>query len=136
LARNLGFHVTALIDWDQDTKMAEDLLKRNIEASNVVIRWPQGCGIERALLSGLEEDIIRLALKEISDALAVPLGFNPDELSNAALIGRATAFLKSAGGMHTAFLEALPEKCLPPLIRTCLEQIPRIVDQTGVVWQL
>jgi len=136
LARNLGFHVTALIDWDQDAKVAEDLLKRNIETSNVVIRWPQGCAIERALLTGLEEDIIRLALKEISDALAVPLEFNPDKLSNADLIGRATVFLKSAGGMHTAFLEALPEKCLPPLIRTCLELMPRIVDQTGVVLQL
>lgn len=133
LARTLGFHVTALIDWDSNSTLAVERLSKNLEAADVVLRWPEGHAIERAVLSGLEDGVINDVLRELSNALSVPLGFDPGSVSGAALLDRAIGFLKSSGGLHGAFIDALPEGRTPPLIRKCLEEIQRSGSRTGLV---
>ncbi|NGX46254.1 MAG: DNA replication and repair protein RecF [Chlamydiae bacterium] len=133
LARNLGFHVIAIIDCDRDAEAAEQHLIQNLEAANVVIRWPQGYAIEKALLNGLDEEDIRTALKDLSEAHSIPLGFDPNTLSAGKLVDRAMRFLKSSGGLHAPFVDALPENCIPPLVRKCLEEIPQAINKTGLV---
>lgn len=133
LARQLGFHVIALVDWDRDPKAAKERLDRTREAADVVVRWPQGHAIERALVGGLDDNIVRAALRDLSEALSVPLEFDPDAVSADDLVERATKFLKSSGGLQGPFVDALPAKCAPPLLRKCLEEIRGAVTKSGVV---
>lgn len=133
LARNLGFHVTAIIDWDRGAEEAKQRLRQNLAAAHVVIRWPEGCAVEKALLSDIEDEVIQATLKDLAIALSLSLGFDPDALSGKDLADRAVKFLKSSGGLHAAFLEALPEGCIPPLITKCLNEIRQVSRRTGLV---
>jgi energy-coupling factor transporter ATP-binding protein EcfA2 len=133
LARDLGFHVIALIDWDHDRKAAKERLDRNLEATDVVIRWPQGFGIERALLQGLDDNVVRAAVTDMAEALSLPLDFDPGVLSADDLADRVAKLLKSSGGLHGPFVDALPEGDTPPLLRRCFEEIRQAITRTGLV---
>lgn len=133
LARRLGFHVVAIIDWDRDAAIAQQCLSENLANANVVIRWPQGHAIERAILSGLDDGVIRAALKEVGQALAVTPDFEPADLSGAELVKRAGKLLKSSGGLHAPFLEALPKGTHSTLLQKCLEEIRTATAKTGHV---
>lgn len=131
LARRLGFHVVALIDWDRDATIAQQCLNENLSHAHVVIRWPQGHAIERAILDGLDDATIRTALKEVGQALAVTPDFDPASLSGAELNKRAAKFLKSSGGLHATFIEALPKGVHPALLRKCIEAIRVAITSSG-----
>ena len=131
LARRLGFHVIAVIDWDSDAATAQQSLTENLEHAHVVIRWPQGHAIERAVLSGLDDAAIRAALKDVGKALAVAPDFNPDALSGTDLLKKTAKFLKSAGGLHASFVQALPKGVYPSLLRRCLTEIRAAITKAG-----
>jgi hypothetical protein len=133
LARRLGFHVIAVVDWDRDAAIAQPSLTDNLAHAHVVIRWPQGFAIERAILSGLDDGAIRTALKDVGQALAVTPDFDPAALSGAELVKRSAKFLKSSGGLHAPFIEALPKGVHPALLRKCLDEFRVAITKTGHV---
>ena len=133
LARQLGFYVVVLIDWDRDEETSNQRLGQNLENAHTVIRWPKGCAIEKALLSGLDDGVIRSALEDVKEALSVPLGFDPNEFSGDQLVSRSIKFLKSSGGLHVPFVDALPNKCVPPLLRKCAEEIRQALSKPGLI---
>lgn len=133
LARRLGFHVIAVIDWDRDTASAQQSLTETLAHADVVIRWPQGHAIERAILSELDDVVIRAGLRDVGQALDVTPDFDPATLSGAELVTRAAKFLKSAGGLHSSFIEALPRGVHPTLLRKCLDEIRVAITKVGHV---
>lgn len=133
LAHQLGFHVIALIDWDRNPATAKQRLDLNREAADVVIRWPKGYAIERALVSDLDDAVIRTVLCDLAQALAVQFDFDPNTLSGKDLLEQAIQFLKSSGGLHGPFVDALPHGSPPPLLRKCLDEIHEAVTKSGFV---
>lgn len=133
LARRLGFHVITVIDWDRDAAAAQQCLLENLEHAHVVIRWPQGYAIERAILSDLDESVVRTAVKEVSQALAVTIDFDPTALPGADLVKRTAKFLKSSAGLHAPFVEAIPKGVHPALLRKCLDEIRSAITKSGHV---
>lgn len=133
LARSLGFHVITVIDWDNNATAAEQCLQENVANADVVIRWPKGYAIERAILNGLSDELIRTALKEVSEGLFVTLDFDPKLLAGADLVKRTSKLLKSSGGLHGPFIEVLPSGSLSPLVRRCLDEIRLAIAKSGHV---
>ncbi|MBS1893353.1 MAG: hypothetical protein JST59_18800 [Actinobacteria bacterium] len=99
-ARQLGFFTLALLDGDPDDA---EIVEANLESADVVIRLPDGKAIELALLDGLEDEEIRKALKRLD--VHLPTDF--DQLSGSALTKAARKALKSRGGAHAEFVDAL-----------------------------
>ena len=130
LSKSIGFNVITLIDWDNNEIIASNSLKEALENSDAVIRWPKNYAIERAILFGLDDSTIRTAVKEVSTAFNVPT-FDPDSLSGENLQKQVVKFLKSPGGLHSLFIEALPEGCHPLLLRKCLDKIRLAPIQGG-----
>jgi putative ATP-dependent endonuclease of OLD family len=133
LARRLGFHVIAVIDWDRDVVIAQQCLADTLAHAQVVIRWPQGCAIERAILGGLDDAVIRPVIQDVGHALAVTPDFDPAALSGDDLVKRTVKFLKSSGGLHGAFVEALPNGVQSVLLRKCLDEIRGAITKSGHV---
>jgi hypothetical protein len=79
-------------------------LTQNLAEANVVIRWPQNYGIERVVLSGLSDEVIRTAINDVALAMSINLDFDPGILADGQLKTRAVKFLKSSGGLHGPFL--------------------------------
>lgn len=133
LARGLGFFVVAVIDWDRDEEAAQQLLDANLAAADVVIRWPEGYAIERSLLEGLDEEVARAALAEVAVAAGVKPEFDLDAVTEADLVRQGSRFIKSAGGLHGLFVDALPAGTTPPLVRRCLAELRASIGKGGLV---
>ena len=133
LARSLGFHVVVVIDWDNDAATAERCLSDNLAHAHVVIRWPRGYAIERAIVGDLSTEAIRSALVELSEALSISLDFDPSGVSGQDLIKRTVKLLKSSGGLHSPFIEALPAGVQPVLLQKCLVAIRAAPNASGHV---
>lgn len=133
LARQLGFFVIALIDWDGKEEEAQQRLVATTATSDVVIRWPQGHAIERALVGDVEEGALRAALADVSAGFSVPLDFVLEYEVGAALRMRAMKFLKKSGGLHGPFLDSLPVAAYPQLMRRALEEVLAAVGKAGLI---
>jgi hypothetical protein len=124
-ARQLGLRTVAVLDHDGDDLQAAETLKSTLQAADVVVRLPKGHAIEMALLSGLPEAEIRAALGELNRAFAVPLPPGFVSLGGPELTEEARRLLKTQGGLHAQFVEALSPGILPAVghavLRTCVE---------------
>jgi len=99
-ARDLGFYTVAIQDGDPDDS---DTIQATENATDAVIRLPEGVAVELALLRGLTDDQIRKALAKLDAHLPSDL----DALEGADLIKAARRALKSRGGVHAEFVDAL-----------------------------
>lgn len=131
LAKKLGFFVIALIDWDRKPSEAAGRLQAAVEAADVVLRWPEGVAIERALVLELADEDLREALDGLSEASGEALDFDAGALSGTGLSNSAMKYLKTAGGLHGSYIEALPDGVFPPLIRSALDAIRTAVSKAG-----
>lgn len=112
-ARRLGFFTVAILDGDKDETAIQDTMND----ADLVVRLPDGCAIERAILDGLTDPIIRDAFAELD--VVPPADFNT--ITDAALRTAAIGLLKQRGGTHSQFLDALPAGVHPALARRVLE---------------
>lgn len=122
LATALGFHVIAVIDGDRgnDGKVA---LESAEDAADRVIRLPDGIEIERALIEGLSEDIVRSTLKDVCDAFGITVPTGLASQSDSALLKSVVTVLKNNGGLHAQFVELLPTNEVPPTLKAILSAV-------------
>ncbi len=132
MAKELGFRTVALLDYDSSEADAKAAVEANLKVADVVVRLPKGYAIERALLEGLEEDVVRLALKELSSAFGIPLPPDLDVIGGTKLQHAARGFLKRGAGYHAQFLDALPGGVHPPLARRLLEEAVGAATSNGM----
>ena len=138
LARQLGFWTVALLDWDRDDSEAASALERVEDNSDTVIRLPRGCAIERALLFGVPDDGLRSALETVVGEFQVRApsldGLDRPELEAAAV---THILKKGSGGLHAAFVEALPTEVVPSLIAQVLRvATAAVLEETSGSTQL
>lgn len=120
-AKNLGFWVISILDHDGDDARALAEVTENVKCADAVVRLPKGCAIELALLQGVDDAVIRAALKELRGAFGVPLPPDIDTLAPPKLIRLARDAIKHGPGYHAQFIDALPPGTHPPLARRLLE---------------
>jgi putative ATP-dependent endonuclease of the OLD family len=113
-ARRLGFFTVAVIDGDKDQTAVQDV----VDAADLVIRLPEKCAIERALVDGVDDASIRQAFDQLDVASPNEL----DALATDDLQKRAVALLKQRGGVHGQFVDSLPPGVTPPLAKRILER--------------
>lgn len=109
-----------MVDGDRDEQAVVDA---NLSAADAVVRLPDGMAIERALLDGLRDEDIRKALRRLD--VQLPTGL--DDLADRDLERRARKTLKSAGGLHAQFVDALPPGNAPVLASRILDEATRCV---------
>lgn len=119
-ARHLGFFTVAVIDGDRGD---EGVTRANLAAAHAVVRLPDGMAIERALLDGLADEDIRKALGRLDLQLPTDI----DDLTGRDLARLARKMLKSKGGLHAEFVDALPTGKVPPLAIRILDEVTRCV---------
>ncbi|MEO0492049.1 MAG: TOPRIM nucleotidyl transferase/hydrolase domain-containing protein [Actinomycetota bacterium] len=122
LARRLGFHTIALIDGDKgvDGKTA---LAAAEAAADRVVRLPDGFAIERALVDGVADDVVISTVRVVCETFDVAVPPNLDTLTGKDLLKTVVAVLKKNGGLHAQFVDLLPPKNVPPMLRRTLEAI-------------
>jgi putative ATP-dependent endonuclease of the OLD family len=99
-AGELGFYTVAVLDGDPD---GEDALQATDTAADAVVRLPEGIAIELALLDGLTDEAIQTAFSKLD--VHLPPDFA--DLEGNDLVKAATRALKSRGGVHAEFVDAL-----------------------------
>lgn len=119
LGRSLGFRTIALVDYDHDVAAAASRLASLVAAADAVVRLPHGHAIELAILDGVSDADIVVALTELSAAYSLPLPTGWQLLTGASLAGEASKALKSNGGLHGPYLRTLPST-LPRLATDAL----------------
>lgn len=119
-ARAMGLWTVGVIDWDRRPD-AERILAEALQSADAVVRLPEGVAIEKALLQGLDDQAIRDALCEVATASNTPLPQGMDRATGSDLHRKAMEVLKSSGGLHVQFLDALAYNDLPPLACRLLE---------------
>jgi putative ATP-dependent endonuclease of OLD family len=126
-ARDLGFYVVAVLDGDPDD---EDTVQANVDAANVVIRLPDGMAIELALLNGLTDEAIKAAFGKLD----VHLPANFEDFEGQDLVKAARRALKTRGGAHAEFVDALRGPT-PKLAAKLLDEAKKCVANysTGIV---
>jgi putative ATP-dependent endonuclease of the OLD family len=120
MAKDLGFRTVAILDYDASENDAKAALEANLKVADTVVRLPKGYAIERALVDGVDENVVRLALKELAAAFGVPLPPDLDAITGNKLQHAARNVVKHGAGYHAQFLDALPEGVHPPLARSLL----------------
>ena len=118
-ARALGFRVVSVIDHDGASSQVEAELQTNLDSADAVVRLPPRFAVERALVSGFNMAAIRGALIDLETAF--DLRINAADTPDTELEKLAIRTLKSAGGFHAQFVEALPSGCIPAIARRVLE---------------
>lgn len=120
LARDFGFRVVALIDYDQNEGEAASRLAAAMQAADAVVRLPKGVAVERALLRGVSDEDVVSALLDLNSSYSLPLPPSWRDLTGDELMRVAVKSLKSNNGLHAQFVTAVPGQ-LPPLATAALQ---------------
>lgn len=127
-AATLGFRIIVVLDGD---KAGDDAEAEAAAAAHAVIRLPAGAAIERALVDGVSEGHIRVALARLEKAYGMALPAATPAADENELRKIATAFIKQGGGLHAQFVELLPLKTVPPLAAKVLDAIRDVNRRNG-----
>lgn len=134
-AKELGFQTVAIIDCDKGGQQSQkDILEEALRSADVVVQLPKGMAIEKALLSEIEEQIIKITIKELEFAFGGALYNGLNDLKGSPLIKRVMELIKK-NNLHAQFIEALPDKTYPPVAQKILEASIEAVIQkkTGLI---
>ena len=131
LARQLGFRTVSLLDWDRDDAEAATSLAKLEDHSDAVVRLPLGFAIERALLCGLNDVELSETLKTVVGEFMLQRVPPLNGLDRAALeeIALSHVLKSGSGGLHGAFVEAMPTGVVPPLIVRVLSVATNAISQ-------
>ena len=134
-AKGIGLRAIAIVDGDP-AQDAKNYIENNKELADVIIRLPERAAIEVAILEGLEDDVIKQALRDAASCAGVAVRASLDQASGTKLIKEAVSSIKK-NSLHAQFVEALPPESLPPLaVRVLSVAIHKAMDQSTGVKQL
>jgi putative ATP-dependent endonuclease of the OLD family len=120
LAKDLGFRVIALLDYDRPGQASDTALAATQAAADGVARLPERFAIERALVHGVDAEHLRQAASQVMEAFAIPW---PQVLTmgDNEIVEFLIEHLKDRNGLHVPFLDALPNRVLPPVAAEFLQ---------------
>lgn len=120
LATELGLAVRVVLDHDKpgaDQELTEELSS----VAEMVVRLPERAAVERAIVEGLNFDVLRSVLEALSEDHE--LGLDVGAIEDGKLADRCIWALKQKGGLHRPFIDALPEGLAPPLATQVLKEL-------------
>ncbi|MDQ7909085.1 hypothetical protein RB614_31640 [Phytohabitans sp. ZYX-F-186] len=121
LAAALGFHVQVVLDNDKpggDTALIAELTA----LAEHVIQLPERSSVERALVHGVDAARLRTAFERLVTEHELA-GIDVSSIDDADLEKAIKKALKSKGGLHQPFVEALPPGNTPPLAKKVLDTL-------------
>lgn len=112
LCTQIGLWTVAIIDHDKND--ADEIWEKVRASTNYSVRFPASFAIERALLDGIDDDVLREALTQLANTAGLPFA-GASENNPSALRSWAIDLLKkTSGGLHALFVDLLPIDHLPP----------------------
>ena len=124
LARRFGFHTVGFLDWDRDDDDAKQTLERLQKSCDCVVRLPLSFAIERALMHGVADAHLASTLNEIREAFELKIPKAPEGDRDALEKHAFSHILKAgSGGLHQAYVSALPEGIVPSSIAAALAKL-------------
>jgi hypothetical protein len=120
-AREMGLRTVAIIDFDKNGEQTVAELRENLSSADVVIRLPRGHAIELALVSEIQDHVLRGTLKDLESGFGAILPETLEELAGPTLEKEALKAVKRSPGLHAQFIGALPKGILPPVAVTLLK---------------
>ena len=132
-AKDIGLHTIAVVDGDP-AQDAKEFVKGNQGMTDTTIRLPERAAIEVALLSGLEDDVVKQALRDAASSASIAAPVSLAQLSSSHLMKEAKSFIKK-NSLHAQFVESLPPGNLPPLAIRVLDEAIRAATShsTGII---
>ena len=132
-ARTMGLRAVAAVDGDIRSE-AQQHLQSHGALADAVIRLPDKVAIEAAIIDGLPDEVLRLALKDVAMAAGLVKPQNLEQLVGPQLAGKAIRFIKN-NSLHGPFVDALPSANLPPMAIRLLNTAVQVATgtQAGLV---
>lgn len=132
-ARQMGLRTVGAVDGDTG-KDAQQHLRTYGHLPDAVVRLPDRVAIEAAIVTGLPDNVLKDAIKEIGSAAGLAEPQNIDQLSESEVARAAISFIKG-NSLHGPFIDALPPTHLPPLAVEFLEKAIEVAagTATGVI---
>jgi hypothetical protein len=131
LAAALGFHVRVVLDNDKPGGDAALIAELTALAEHV-IRLPEHSSVEQALVSGVDASRLRIAFERLVTEHGLA-GINVSSIADADLETAIVKALKSKGGLHRPFVEAMPPGGTPPLATKVLDTLAKPPRTSGLV---
>ena len=131
LAAALGFHVRVVLDNDKPGGDAALIAELTALAEHV-IRLPEHSSVEQALVSGVDASRLRIAFERLVTEHGLA-GINVSSIADADLETAIVKALKSKGGLHRPFVEAMPPGGTPPLAKKVLDTLAKPPRTSGLV---
>jgi putative ATP-dependent endonuclease of the OLD family len=131
LAGELGFHLRVVLDNDKPGSDAA-LIAELIGLAEHVIQLPEHSSVERALVHGVDASRLRTAFERLVTEHGLT-GISVSSIADADLEKMIVKALKSKGGPHQPFVEALPPGKTPPLARKVLDTLAEPPTKIGLV---
>ena len=119
LAKEMGIRTVGVIDGDVDPG-SQSFVSAHIDDADAIIRYPNSCAIEYAIVHDVPTTSIRQALVDVSNAMSLTAPSNLAELSGTTLESRTMRFIKDKA-IHAAFVDALPFSDIAPLAKRLLD---------------
>jgi len=124
LARQMGFRVIAGLDYDSVGSGADTSFTELQQIADDVVRLPEGFAIERALVHGIDRQVLIKTLTELDTQWGLNLP-GLDDLNDDKLRKKAEQAIKSKSGLHAQYLDLLPRGHSPvvavDLLRTAVK---------------
>ncbi|MEH0824545.1 MULTISPECIES: hypothetical protein [unclassified Micromonospora] len=131
LAGELGFQVRVVLDNDKPGSDVA-LIAELTGLAEHVIQLPEHSSVERALVHGVESARLRDAFEWVVAEHGLA-GINVSAIADGDLEDKIVKALKSKGGLHQPFVEALPRGKTPPLAKKVLDTLAQPPARTGLV---
>jgi putative ATP-dependent endonuclease of OLD family len=129
LAGELGFRVVAILDHDKPGPTTEANLRNAELAADAVVRLPERFAIEKALVYGIEGQVLREAMDRLRQEFELPWP-DPTTLNDEAVEDHLIGNLKGRGGLHTAFIDLLPVGTRPRVAMKLLNEAVRLASSS------
>ena len=120
LARNLGFRVIAALDYDAPGAGADMSFEDVQKIADEVVRLPMGFAIERALVHGVERDVLLEVAGELDSQWGLGLS-DLDKLNGDQLAKKVEKALKQKSGLHAQYVNLLPKGSTPAVALSLLQ---------------
>jgi hypothetical protein len=129
LARQLGFRVVAVLDFDGPGAGADLSFTTAQQAADEAVRLPEGFAIEKALVHGIPRDVLLNVLTELNRTWQLNLRAL-EQATDSELQAAAVKALKQKSGLHAQYVEMLPLSSPPVVVLALLGAVTELARGT------